>query len=194
MARSELIRPLPDLLRAHATRRGDKVAFADARRAVTYAELERRTAWLAGHLTVSYTHLETIESYLTAVRAGGVGVPVHPRTSADELAYLLDDSGAQVVITDATHLDQLRAVAADRAGLTVVVAGTTSGWPPPNRPPRPATTSHSTRWRGCSTPRAPPAAPRACCPPRAAACGRWPPATCRSSGCPSPTGCSGRCR
>ncbi|WP_158891513.1 type I polyketide synthase [Amycolatopsis anabasis] len=137
MARSELIRPLPDLLRAHAGRRGEKVAFSDARRGVTYAELERRTARLAGHLADAgvprgarvliwlNNSVEVVEGYLTAVRAATVGVPVHPRTSDRELEHILQDSGARVVITDDAHLAQLRGVAGERADLTVVVAGAT---------------------------------------------------------------------
>ena len=50
MLKAELIAPVPELLRRHATERGAKIAFRDARRAVTYAALERRTANLAGHL------------------------------------------------------------------------------------------------------------------------------------------------
>ncbi|MDA3647918.1 SDR family NAD(P)-dependent oxidoreductase [Saccharopolyspora indica] len=135
MLRSELIRPLPELLRAHALRRGEKVAFADADRSVTYADLERRTARLAGHLVAAglprgariliwlNNSVEAIEGYLTAVRAGGVGVPVHPRTSADELEHLLRDSGARAVLTDAAHLPQLREVTAGRADLVVVATG-----------------------------------------------------------------------
>ncbi|OQO89721.1 hypothetical protein B1813_22770, partial [Saccharomonospora piscinae] len=134
MARSELIRPLSELLRAHAGRRGDKVAYSDARRSVTYADLERRTARLAGHLVHSglsrggrvviwfNNSVEVVEGYLTAVRAGGVGVPVHPRASDDELAHLLRDSGAEVVLTDVAHLEQLRRVSG-ASGLVVVAAG-----------------------------------------------------------------------
>ncbi|MDT7782440.1 MAG: hypothetical protein QOF58_859, partial [Pseudonocardiales bacterium] len=50
MFRTELIRPLSDLLRYHAANAPEKVAFADSRRTVTYAELERRTWRLGGHL------------------------------------------------------------------------------------------------------------------------------------------------
>ena len=50
MLRTDLIRPLPELLKANGDRFGAKVAFRDARRSVSYAELERRTARIAGHL------------------------------------------------------------------------------------------------------------------------------------------------
>jgi rifamycin polyketide synthase modules 1, 2 and 3 len=48
--RTDLIKPLPAALLENAARFAGKVAFEDARRAVTYAELEARTRRLAGHL------------------------------------------------------------------------------------------------------------------------------------------------
>ncbi|MGW4128446.1 SDR family NAD(P)-dependent oxidoreductase [Amycolatopsis japonica] len=128
MLRTDLIRPLPELLTAHASVSGGKVAFRDARRAVTYADLERRTRWLAGHLSrrrvqpgdrvaiVLGNRVETVESYLAIVRAAAVGVPINPRSTDAELAYLLDDSGARMVITSAERAARLR-----RLGLDVVV-------------------------------------------------------------------------
>ncbi|MFE2727624.1 beta-ketoacyl synthase N-terminal-like domain-containing protein, partial [Kitasatospora sp. NPDC059327] len=133
MLRTELIRPLPELLRANAARFGDKVAFHDAHRSVSYAELERRTGRLAGHLAglrlqpgdraaiLLGNRVEMIESYLAITRASAVGVPINPRVTEPELAYLLDDSGARLVITDAAHLDLLDALLPERAGLKVVV-------------------------------------------------------------------------
>ena len=50
MLRTELVRPLPELIRDNAERFGDKIAFRDSRREVSYTELERRTGRLAGHL------------------------------------------------------------------------------------------------------------------------------------------------
>uniref|UniRef100_UPI000477C351 beta-ketoacyl synthase N-terminal-like domain-containing protein n=1 Tax=Streptomyces hokutonensis TaxID=1306990 RepID=UPI000477C351 len=133
MLRTELIRPLPELLRSHAETHGDKVAFHDARRGVTYAELELRTRRIAGHLAdlrlqpgdraaiLLGNRVETVESYLSITRASAVGVPLNPRATDDELGHLLDDSGAHVVITDAAHVGQLARLVADRPGLRVVV-------------------------------------------------------------------------
>ncbi|MGH3758121.1 SDR family NAD(P)-dependent oxidoreductase [Actinophytocola sp.] len=106
------VRPLPDLLRSHAERAGGKVAFRDDRRAVTYADLERRTRWLAGHLAgvgvgrgdrvavCLDNGVAVVESLLAITRAAAVGVPLNPRASDAELTHLLDDSGAAAVITD----------------------------------------------------------------------------------------------
>ncbi|MEO6091336.1 MAG: type I polyketide synthase, partial [Umezawaea sp.] len=135
MLRTELIRPLSELLREHAVRIADKIAFRDQRTSVTYAELERRTGRLAGHLAglrlqpgdraLIYlgNRVEVLESYLAVTRASGVGVPFNPQSSDSELAYVLDDSGAKVVITDDAHLQQVLTMLAGRPYLRVVVAG-----------------------------------------------------------------------
>ncbi|MBB4919038.1 type I polyketide synthase [Streptosporangium saharense] len=135
MLRTELIRPLPELLRSQAESHHDKVAFRDGRRAVGYADLDRRTARLGGHLAalglgrgervVIYLDagVEVVESYLAVVRASGVGVPVNPYSSDEELAYLLDDSGATAVVTDTRHLDQVLRLRAERPGLLVIASG-----------------------------------------------------------------------
>ncbi|WP_230687268.1 type I polyketide synthase, partial [Catellatospora vulcania] len=133
MLRTELIRPLPQTLLAHAERYPDKIAFRDARRAVGYAELEQRTGRLAGHLAALRLQpgdraaiylgnsVETVESYLAIARAAAIGVPLNPRSTDAELAHFLDDSGARVVITDPAHLDQLRRLLATRPHVRVVL-------------------------------------------------------------------------
>ncbi|WP_406323070.1 SDR family NAD(P)-dependent oxidoreductase [Streptomyces sp. NBC_01637] len=135
MLRTELIRPLPELLRGHAERFADKVAFRDAQRSVTYAELELRTRRLAGHLAglrlqpgdraaiLLSNSVETVESYLAITRAGAVGVPLNPRLTEAELAYLLDDSGARVIVTDPSRVGLLAGLVKNRPHLRVVVTG-----------------------------------------------------------------------
>jgi acyl transferase domain-containing protein/acyl-CoA synthetase (AMP-forming)/AMP-acid ligase II/NAD(P)-dependent dehydrogenase (short-subunit alcohol dehydrogenase family)/acyl carrier protein len=135
MFRTELIRPLSELLRYHAANAPEKVAFADSSRAVTYAELERRTWRLGGHLAdlrlqpgdraliFLGNSVDIIESYLGVTRANAVAVPFNPHSADAELAYVLDDSGARVVITDAAHLDQVRTLLPGRPYLRVVVSG-----------------------------------------------------------------------
>ncbi len=131
MRRFELIRPLPELLAAQAARQGTKTAFEDSRRAVSYIRLEARTRRLAGHLAALLepgdraaiflgNRVETVESYLAIARASAVGVPLNPQSADAELAYLLDDSGARVIITDQVRLDAMRRLLADRPQLTVL--------------------------------------------------------------------------
>lgn len=119
MLRTELVRPLPELLRIQAETHAGKAAFSDVRRSVTYKELRARTGRLAGHLAAlglapgdrALIHLgntvETVEAYLAVLRADGVGVPAAPQATAAELAHLLDDSGARVVLTDAAGAARL---------------------------------------------------------------------------------------
>lgn len=135
MLRSDLIQPLSDLIEAHAARLGNKVAFRDDRRAVGYADLAARTRRLAGHLAASGVgrgdrvafclgnRVETVETWLAVTRAAAVGVPVNPHSTDAELAHLLDDSGAVLVVTDPRHLDQLLRLRAGRPALRVVVTG-----------------------------------------------------------------------
>ncbi|MEU2281909.1 type I polyketide synthase [Streptomyces sp. NPDC013178] len=136
MWREELIRPLPELLKEHAERAAQRVAYSDSSRSVTYAELERRTRALAGYLTRTGLRrgdrvaiclgncVEMVESCLAVLRAGMVGVPLNPRSSDAELAHFLQDSGAAFVITDAAHLAQLRRLAPPYDALDLLVTGT----------------------------------------------------------------------
>ncbi|MCK9902772.1 AMP-binding protein, partial [Frankia sp. Cpl3] len=135
MLRTELISPLPRLLRANAERLGDGIAFQDARRAVGHADLERRTGRLAGHLAdlrlqpgdraaiVLGNSVEMVESYLAFTRACVVGVPINPRVTEAELAYLLDDSGARLVVTDPARVDLVARVLRDRPQVRLLVTG-----------------------------------------------------------------------
>ncbi|WP_370132279.1 SDR family NAD(P)-dependent oxidoreductase [Streptacidiphilus sp. EB103A] len=139
MLRGDLVRPLAELLREHAERRGDKVAFSDTRRSVSYADLERRTRRLGGHFrslglgpgdragVYLENSVEVAESYHAVVRSGAVCVPVSPRTSGAELDYLLDDAGIRLLITDRTRLAQVRELLSAHPGLTVVVTGDARG-------------------------------------------------------------------
>ncbi|CAM02153.1 ansamitocin polyketide synthase A [Saccharopolyspora erythraea NRRL 2338] len=135
MLRTELIRPLPELLRSHASRLEDKIAFRDSRLSVSYADLELRTRRLAGHLAdlrlqpgdraaiLLGNRVEVVESYLAILRAGAIGVPLNPRVTETELSYLLEDSGARVVITDEAHVEQVRAAGGEVRRIVVVGDG-----------------------------------------------------------------------
>ncbi|WP_143626397.1 AMP-binding protein, partial [Streptomyces viridosporus] len=127
------IRPLPESLREHARRLGEKVAFQDRRTRRTYRDLECRTGRLAGHVAglglargervaiLLGNRVEAVESLLAVTRASGVGVPLDPGSSGAELARLLEDCGARVLITDEARLTHRRELLS-RPGLIVVVA------------------------------------------------------------------------
>ncbi|MER7420361.1 beta-ketoacyl synthase N-terminal-like domain-containing protein, partial [Micromonospora peucetia] len=120
MPRTDLLRPLPELLRTAAASSGDRVAYADSRRGVTHAELAARTARLAGHLAhlgvwpadrvvVLLDGVAAVEGVLAVVRAGGIAVPLDPALDDAELARLVADAGADTVITDAANAGRVRA-------------------------------------------------------------------------------------
>src|SRR5579862_201034 len=117
MLRTELIAPIPELLRRHASERGGKAAYRDANGAVTYSELAERTGRLAGHLvdngvgegdTVAImlpNSVNWIESCFAITRAGAVGVPISYDATETEIAYRLADAGCKAVITSAERGD-----------------------------------------------------------------------------------------
>jgi long-chain acyl-CoA synthetase len=138
--RTELIRPLPELLASHARERGDRAAFSDERSTVTWGELELRTARLAAHLgTVAPrgeavaicmgNRVEAVESYLAVTRAATVGAFLNPAASVPELAYMLADSEARVLITDTEQHQRIREAADACSELTdvIVVGGGNDG-------------------------------------------------------------------
>ncbi len=134
----DLIRPIAEILRDHASYRGERTAFQDRRVRRTYGELERRTGRLAGHLAglgltrgdrvavLLGNRVEAVESLLAATRASAVGVPLDADVPEVELDRLLDDCGARVLVTDEARLTRLPGLLS-RAGLTVVVAEGESG-------------------------------------------------------------------
>lgn len=144
MTYEQLIRPLPELLKEHAERSPSRVAYADDARAVTYEELERRTARLAAYLARTGLRrgdrvaillgngVETVEVLLAVLRAGAVGVPLNPRSSEAETAHFLQDSGASVLVTDPAHLARPHRLGPASGGPRILLTGT--GPVPPNAP------------------------------------------------------------
>ncbi|MEU8986478.1 type I polyketide synthase [Streptomyces sp. NPDC048558] len=125
------VRSVPELLVENSLRHGDKVAFADDRRAVSWAELERRTARLAVRLVVRRgarvafcldNSVEVVEGLLATVRAAAVGAPLSSRATDTELAALLADCDPQVLVTDRRNLPRIARLTAGRK-LRLVVTG-----------------------------------------------------------------------
>ena len=111
MIRTELIRPIGELIRHQAAERPGAPAYADANRAVTYGQLGARSANLAGHLadlglvsgqTVALylpNSVDWIEACFGIARAGGVVVPISYDATDDEVAYRLSDADCTLVAT-----------------------------------------------------------------------------------------------
>ena len=103
---------LSDVLARHARVRPGSLAFVDPRRRCTFAELDERVDRLANVLSakgvrhgdrvavVGLNRLELIEAWFAALRLGAIAVPVNFRLAADEIAYVLADSGSVAVVVD----------------------------------------------------------------------------------------------
>src|SRR4051794_17663925 len=99
----------------------------------SYRELDERVNRLAGALAargvspgdrvavMALNGIEVWEAYLAGVRLGAVVVPVNFRLVADEVAYVLADSGAVALVVD-TALTEVAAKAREQApGVRVVL-------------------------------------------------------------------------
>ena len=100
------------LIEAQAVRTPTSVAVVDAGRSLTYAELDARAERLAGHLRTLGVgpevvvglcverSAEMVVALLGILKAGGAYLPLDPAYPAERLSFMLDDSGASVVVTE----------------------------------------------------------------------------------------------
>jgi len=109
---------------AHKFPEKEAVVFRDGeggREAVTHAEFDARTNRVArglrergleqGDTVAVYTQnsTETLETYLGAMKVGALPVPINHRFRSREVRYVLEDSGADLLVFD----DDARAVVDD---------------------------------------------------------------------------------
>src|SRR5262249_18696483 len=111
--------------------RGDRLAFIDPWRSLTYAELATASARFAAGLRaagierarrVPPVRLGTVDfpiAFWGALRAGIVPVPINTLLPPDITGYILQDSRAAALFVSAPLLEPLRA-AARRVGRTVI--------------------------------------------------------------------------
>ncbi|HVR97061.1 MAG TPA: amino acid adenylation domain-containing protein, partial [Thermoanaerobaculia bacterium] len=104
-------RCLHELVEAQAQRTPDRLAVEIEGRSLTYRELSRRTNQLARHLQrlgvepempvgiCAERSLELVVGLLGILKAGGAYVPLDPEYPQERLAYMVEDSGAGVVLT-----------------------------------------------------------------------------------------------
>ncbi len=104
-----------DAIRARSSADGERVAVEDGDRSITYAELERASDGLAAVLRQrcrkskvrAAIYLDRSADYLIAVLAtlktGGSYVPIDTDTPAERVSYIVEDSGADLIIAAKSH-------------------------------------------------------------------------------------------
>ncbi|EST38512.1 hypothetical protein N566_06925 [Streptomycetaceae bacterium MP113-05] len=109
----------PQLVEAQARRRPDAPAVEDKHTVLSYQELDDRANRLAHHLVElgagpgTFVGLclergvETIVGLLGIMKAGAAYLPLDPGYPADRLAFMLQDSGAGIVVSRTEHLRAL---------------------------------------------------------------------------------------
>lgn len=110
---------LPDLIEAQAVRTPDAVAVEDGETRLTYRELNRKANQVArilqGHgirpgVIVGVCLPRTVDllvGLLGILKAGGAYVPLEAELPSSRLAYILEDAGPLVVLSDRSLLDRL---------------------------------------------------------------------------------------
>ncbi len=128
-------RSIADIPFVQARRVGHKTALAHAGGAVSHAELDERSRRFAAFLAsrgvargdrvaILLPNLpEFAVAYFGAIAAGAVAVPVNTRLSPPEVAYVLGDSAAAVLVTTAARLGALGGLEAPGAPRCRVVVG-----------------------------------------------------------------------
>ena len=129
---------LADLWEAVSDRVAEREAVVCGDRRLTYAQLEERANRLANHLLdvgvgpgdfvgcYLVNGTEYLEALLAAFKVRAVPVNINYRYVADELRYLLDDSGCVVLLCNEEFVPRVAEVAPQVPTLrhTLVVAGT----------------------------------------------------------------------
>ncbi len=110
---------LGSLLRIHGAAQPDALALSDDRRRLTFGEVDGRADRLAGELAargigrgsaivlVLHNRLELIEMQAVATRLGGAAVSASWRSTPDELAYMVEHSGARAMVIEASLADPI---------------------------------------------------------------------------------------
>jgi surfactin family lipopeptide synthetase A len=105
--------PVHELFSLSAARTPDKMAISCEGVSLTYAELEARTNQLARHLrTIGVQRgglvgicversIDMMVALLGILKAGGTYIPIDPAYPSDRISYMLEDSGARHVLTQA---------------------------------------------------------------------------------------------
>ncbi|MED1721282.1 non-ribosomal peptide synthetase/type I polyketide synthase [Brevibacillus parabrevis] len=107
------------LIEAQVSKRGDEQAVVCEGQSLTYRELNERANQVARFLLdhgceknqivgiVAERSLAMIIGLLAIEKAGGAYLPIDPATPAERIQYLLEDSGARLVLTQTKLIEQM---------------------------------------------------------------------------------------
>ncbi|KRE63137.1 AMP-binding protein [Nostocoides sp. Soil756] len=126
----------------HGRRRPGDAALAEGEGVyASWAQWAERTARLAGGLRdqlglkpgdrlaiVMRNRPQYLEALYAAWHAGLVAVPVNARLHRDEIAYVLEQSGTRVAVTDDDHADDVESLLGRVASLEAVVVAPGERW------------------------------------------------------------------
>jgi 4-hydroxybenzoate-CoA ligase len=126
-----------DFVDAHiAAGRGNKAAFVDPERSLTYGELQARSIRFANTLRdlgveheqrVALLLNDTVDypvAFWGAIRAGCVAIPLNVYLTLPQYAYILSDCRARVLVVDAALAEMIARVLDELARrLTVIIVG-----------------------------------------------------------------------
>jgi 4-hydroxybenzoate-CoA ligase len=123
--------------------RGGRLAFKDPARTLTYAELQRETCRFASGLRgyglrqearVVLLMLDTVDfpiAFWGGVRAGIVVIPINTLLTADQYAYMLEDSRAEALVISAPLLKVVAPILDRLSWLRLlIVSGSGAGYAP----------------------------------------------------------------
>jgi len=139
---AETITYLADVPRVHAARRGDHVAVECEGRKLTYAELDRRAKQVAGLLAeagvkpadrigwLGRSSEAFFELFFGAALSRVCLAPINNRLAIPEIAFILQDSGADLFFVTPTFFDAARQVVTqvDRPIRLIAVGGECEGF------------------------------------------------------------------
>jgi len=119
---------------AHSVKkRPEKIALFWGEREYSYAELWDQTSWVSNHLQIEFAVKpgdrvglwlkncpEFVGSLFGILHAGAVAVPINNFLKPDEVNYILNDAGIDVLITDADLGSHSRALLVSRPKLKLL--------------------------------------------------------------------------
>ncbi|HZP85609.1 MAG TPA: AMP-binding protein [Burkholderiales bacterium] len=113
---------LAEIVAAHARLRPEKIGTRDSRRALTFAQWNKRACRLANGLlelglekgdrvaVLAHNRIEWMEIYVAAAKAGVVAVPVNFRLVAPEIKYIAEHCAARAFIVEDDLINSVESV------------------------------------------------------------------------------------